>query len=162
MTTIIADLRCERPTMIADNQMMAPGSNSSQPCRKLFRIKDGPNAGHIVGTAGYVCPCLIFINWYTQKAERDWSDPSSLARVDLDLEQEDFDCLILRPAGIFAVDRFFIPYRLECRYYASGSGTAYALGAMDQGASIQEALTIACHRDVHTSKMGRSPQLLTL
>ncbi len=159
MTTIIADLRPKKPIMMADNQMSGPGG--ILPCTKLFRIKDGPNVGHIIGVIGYASPCTLFIEWYSRKITRDWADMSTVG-IDIDINDEDFECIILQPKGIFIVDRFFVPLRLKCRYHAGGSGGAYALGAMDRGAPAEAALDIACHRDPHTGKVGRKFQLMTL
>ena len=160
MTTIIADLRPKHPIMLADNQTSV--STGAVHCEKIYRIEEGPNEGHIVGTTGCVGPCLLFLHWYAKKATRDWGDVLTESGMDIDANDEDFECIILRKDGIFLVDRFFVPYILNARYWAVGSGGPLALGAMDANASADKALTIACYRDPFTAKMGRPAQLMTL
>lgn len=160
MTTIIADLRPKHPIMTADNQEIScPGF--ILPSTKIFRIEDGPQAGHLVGCTGASIPSLLFIKWYTQKVARDWSDLST-AGIDIDIAEENFECIILQPKGIFVADRFFLLDRINAKYYAGGSGAHFAIGAMDYGAPPSRALDIACRRDAYTSKMGRPAQLMTL
>lgn len=160
MTTIIADLRPKKPIMLADNIMT--GTSGITYCKKLFRVPEGPNAGHIISGAGAFSPQRLFIQWYMNKAPRDWADTLAAAGIDIDISEEDFECVILQPKGIFTVDRFFLPHRAEGRYYSTGSGATFAIGAMDHGATAIQALNIACGRDPYTSKIGRPLQLMTL
>ena len=161
MTTIIVDRRPKQSFMISDNQTTT--STGIIPCKKIYRIEEGPNEGHIAGTTGCIGPSILFLKWYANKAIRDWADVLSDSGLDIDTsEDEDFECVILRKEGIFLVDRFFVPYTIVAPYWAVGSGACFALGAMDQGASAYEALIIASQRDTYTSKMGRPFQELAL
>ncbi len=160
MTTIIVDRR--KKIMISDNMEVTDNGCFALPCKKIYRIEEGPNAGHIVGTTGSAGPGLLFIEWYKKTAERDWLEALSEEGLSINLEEEDFECIILQSKGIFSVDRFFILYPVEAQYYAGGSGAPFALGAMDVGATAHEALAVACQRDPFSSKMNRPHQEMTL
>lgn len=65
------------------------------------------------------------------------------------LEKESFTFLAVNPDG---VGRFFSEEwcwkAVQAPFYALGSGTEYALGALYHGASAKEAIEIACKCDV--------------
>ncbi len=159
MTTIVVDRR--KRIMVSDNQNTIETIRT--PCRKIFRITQGPNAGTLVGTVGAPGPCFIFMNWYRHHTEHNFEEVMDDNAV-LGLEPEDdFWCVLLTPSNkIMIVDRFFCPEEVPCTYYALGSGGNIALGAMDAGASAEEAVEIACHRDTYTAKMGRPLQVVEL
>ncbi len=151
MTTIIADRRTG--VMVSDNQSTL--ENIKTPCRKVFRMTNGPNKGTLIGTSGERGPSLIFVEWYKTHGARDFSDDLSACS-----EDEEFLCILLTPKRkIFTVDRYFYIEEVEERYWAIGSGGDMVLGAMDAGATAVEALKIACKRDVNTSTMGRKLQV---
>lgn len=110
-------------------------------CEKLYRktIKIGRRKlPVIIGTAGESAPGLIFVDWYGS----DKPPPSQL--ID---GEADFTCLILRPDGLFEVDKWCRPDKVLSKFYAIGSGAKAALGAMHKGASAIEACEIACKID---------------
>lgn len=59
--------------------------------------------------------------------------------------------LMVKPdGGVFlARDSLYFAGPIECTYYAIGSGSDYALGAMAMGASAARAVEIACELDPH-------------
>ncbi len=160
MTTIVADRR--EGIMVSDNQNTLAGIRT--PCRKIYRINAGPNKGCLVGTCGNSGPSLAFVEWYEYHSkpsyEEGFDDNQTLGVGD---DDEDFWCLILTPdKRILIGDRFMMTEEIPVPYFAVGSGGNIALGAMDAGATAEEALEIACRRDTHTSKMGRKLQIETL
>jgi len=158
MTTIVVDRR--RRIMVSDNQNTLGGIPT--PCRKIFRIDEGPNKGTLVGTTGAPGPCFIFMNWYKHHSEHDFTevmDDNAILGIGYD-DGEDFWCVLLTPDNkIMIVDRFFCPEEIPVQYYAVGSGGNIALGAMDAGATAEEAVKIACRRDTYTSAMYRPLQV---
>ncbi len=157
MTTIVIDRR--RRIMVSDNQNTLGGIPT--PCRKIFRVTQGPNAGTLVGTTGAPGPCFIFMNWYRYHTEHDFTElMDDNAILSIDIPEDDFWCVLLTPANkIMVVDRFFCPEEIPVQYYAVGSGGNIALGAMDAGATAEEAVKIACRRDTYTSAMNRPLQV---
>lgn len=158
MTTIVIDKR--RRVMVSDNQNTLGGIPT--PCRKIFRMTEGPNKGTLVGTVGAPGPCFIFMHWYKHHSEHDFSDvmdDNAILGVDIE-DGEDFWIVLLTPENkIMIVDRFFCPEEVPELYYAVGSGGNIALGALDAGCTAEEAVEIACRRDTYTSKMGRKLQV---
>lgn len=151
MTTIIVDRRTGM--MISDNQ--STEGNIKTTCRKVYRITEGPNEGTLVGTAGERSSSLIFLRWYGENLERDFSEDLSACS-----EDEEFSCILLNTKlKIFTVDRYFCFEEVDEDYFAIGSGSDIALGAMDAGATAKQALKIVCKRDIYTSKMGRKFQI---
>ena len=53
-------------------------------------------------------------------------------------------------ADIILLDNLFYPYVLNEKFWASGTGAQYAMGAMHMGASAEEAVKIASLRDPDT------------
>lgn len=67
---------------------------------------------------------------------------------------ETFTLLAVKPDGTayYADDFPLLSGPLTARHYAIGSGEKYALGALEAGCSIKEALSIACDLDVWSEK----------
>lgn len=157
MTTIVIDRR--RKIMVSDNQNTLDGIPT--PCRKIFRMESGPNKGTLVGTVGAPGPCLIFMHWYKHHAEHDFAEVmDDNAILGIDLPEDDFWIVLLTPDNkIMIVDRFFCPEEVPTQYHAVGSGGNIALGALDHGATAEEAIRTACRRDTYTSLMNRPMQV---
>ncbi len=160
MTTIVVDRR--KRVMVSDNQNTI--GNVRTPCRKIFRVTEGPNTGTLVGTVGAPGPCFVFMNWYKHHDQHNFEEVMDDNQIlGIEDDSEDFWCVLLTPDNkIMIVDRFFCPEEVPCMYYAVGSGGNIALGAMDHGATAIEAVETACQRDTYTSKMGRALQVVEL
>jgi hypothetical protein len=112
-------------------------------CEKLFRktIKEGRKKVQvIIATSGESAPGLIFVDWYGT----DKPPPAALIEGDAD-----FSCLILRSDGLYEADKYCRPEKIMSKFYAIGSGTKVALGAMEMGATAKQAAEIACKYDPH-------------
>lgn len=111
--------------------------------------------GCLVGGAGRLSSVLQFFDWF-----QEWSDaqqvqgesPHVKVFVPEGIDDEDFYGLV-----IFADEVIFMyeggkkSYQMTgSPHYAIGSGSDYALAAMDAGASADEAVAIAMARDVYT------------
>ena len=127
--------------MAADTQETL-GDGLARRCNKLYRVgKD------IIATAGDSYLGMKFVEWWK---EGDWDDPPDLTSVDV---EEDFECLIWTEGKLWSVNRFFtmVEVNLEDHpYYAIGSGSDVALGALATGASAKRAVEIACEYNVYT------------
>ena len=67
-----------------------------------------------------------------------------------DSDEKEGSLLILRPAGLFTLDWHGVEVLRTNEFFAVGSGSEYALGAMAAGASLEQALAIAAEYDEAT------------
>ena len=130
----------------ADSQ--ATYATSRHQCVKLYRksITEGRKTFDVViATAGEVSPGLVFVDWY--------GTGKTIPEVLLHLGG-DFLCLVLRHDGLFEVDVYCRPDRVidydRLGFYAIGSGSDAALGAMHAGKGAVEAVRIAARIDTYT------------
>lgn len=139
MSTVIADSRTL--TMAADKQMRAHATSVT----KIFKVRDGAGEEWLVGGAGVLPTILNFINWFTSPA-------AIVAEADSP-PMEDTGVLAMNSRGqVVFYSESAIPVVVEEPYFAIGSGADYAMGALDAGASIRRALSIATLRDPNTGK----------
>jgi len=111
--------------------------------------------GCLVGGAGRLASVLQFFDWF-----QEWSDaqqvqgdaPHVKVFVPEGIDDEDFNGLV-----VFADEVVFMyeggkkSYQLTGQdYYAIGSGSDFALAAMDAGAEAEEAVAVAILRDVYS------------
>lgn len=70
-----------------------------------------------------------------------------------DPDEYGFTCLCISPDGsqVWFVDGEMTPMPVLDEYIAVGSGASYALGALDAGGSVEQALLSAAKRDLYTS-----------
>lgn len=110
-------------------------------CEKLYRKWVGAGRKRhevIIGTSGESSPALIFVDWYGSDKE----PPKILSEM-----AASFDVMLYSKYGLFSVDGYCRPEKLLDRFWAVGSGSKAALGAMHAGASAREAVAIACRID---------------
>lgn len=144
MTTIVYD-RAEG-VVAADSQ--DTGESRKMTCAKLYRVNN-----HIIGTAGGSYSGLLFVRWFAkQQGEPDWDDHDNHPDLTNLAEDEDFECLVVRPDGTcYTINRLFVPYEMLHDYVGLGSGAGPALGALYAGATAHEAVKIACKIDAASS-----------
>lgn len=106
-------------------------------CIKIFRRKEA-----LIGLAGESEPGLVFLDWYGSKK----APPSVL----IDAEA-DFTALVLTAQGVFEYGKYCMPEKVLGRYWAVGSGSKAALGAMAMGANAERAVEVACEIDPYTA-----------
>ena len=130
-----------RNGVLAADSQSTDSNNLRVPCRKLYRIAKGKNRGHIVATAGADFTGEVFVKWYSGEGEMP------TAERDLINEDDLFLCLVLRPDGLFEVDKSCVLIENRLPFYAIGCGAPVAMGAMEKGAGAREAVGIACKWD---------------
>lgn len=145
MTTIAVDLRA---MLIAADTQNTDSAGTKYRCCKIERFKDGRfflGSGHLL-TIG--------------KAKR-WAGHKFAEKHRPDFEElfgecaNDFafSCVVVDPHGrVTLVDDEMEPQPILDPYFAIGSGGHFAVGAMDAGATVEEAVRIACKRDPNTSE----------
>ena len=133
MTTIVAN----REAMAADRFVTyAPSYNGDV---KIWRAK-----GSVWGAAGDCEHCLKFRAWTEGKGKRPVvKDPE-------DAEGTKFEALQLSPAGLFLYINDGPPDAVKEPYYAIGSGSGYAIGALSMGATLEQAIEVSAKWDSGT------------
>jgi ATP-dependent protease HslVU (ClpYQ) peptidase subunit len=129
MTTIVASMR--HRVMVADS--LVSGGGPSFISSKIFSVN-----GKLVGFSGHVTHALKFIEWLKH------GTPMNLA---YDRDENTFDALVMDGGFLFYYDNELVPIQVNDDIYAIGSGAAYAIGAIDAGASPKRAVEIAIERD---------------
>lgn len=109
----------------------------------------------MVGGAGRLSSVIAFFEWFEK-----WSDaqvvqgesPHVTVFVPEGIDDEDFQGVVVFSDGvIFMYEGGKKSYAVEDQKYVSiGSGSDYALAAMDAGATAEEAVKVAIGRDVYT------------
>lgn len=143
MTTIAFDGK----TLAADKRSTNSGLIFT--VTKLFKVR-----GHLLAAAGDLDRIHEIVAWF-----RAGSEPSQLPAFQR--TSEDYvGLLIIDPAGgIFKLERGPVPFKIEERRYAIGSGRDFALAAMHLGCTAEDAVKVAC---VFDSGSGNGVDTLTL
>lgn len=136
MSTVIADVKNKR--LISDRQM----SIHSTPVTKVFKVEGYDGKPVLIGGVGNLSTILRFVDWY--KAE----DPE-FPEPDI----EGSYMLVMESKGhlVYYAENL-MPITITEKLFAIGSGGDYAMGALDAGASPEQALKIASNRDGGTGK----------
>jgi hypothetical protein len=97
------------------------------------------NSGELIGVVGDVAEIQRFMNWYTGGEEEQGP-------------KKNFDALVVLDDGqVVGYFDDLVPIPLHGSYFAIGSGSDIALGAMSMGATAEEAVVKACE---HSSSCG--------
>lgn len=144
MTTIVYDRRTK--TIVADTQ----NTDSSGAIFRTPKIEKLSNGGYFLGS-GHCLPIGLARRW----AETNFAEthrPDFTAVFDKP-DEFGFSCLVVSKDGnsVMLIDDETEPMVVLDAYMGVGSGCSYALGAMDAGATAQEAVAIASQRDCNTS-----------
>lgn len=131
MTTIVCDSRVG--LMGADTH-----TDWGMPARKLWRHK----TKGIFGCAGDYTAAVRFQNWILRGKKK----PDQI----IGENAEGFEALQLYKGLVLVWDGAMQADECLQPYFAVGTGAKWALGAMDHGATIHEALEIAAKRDSGT------------
>lgn len=116
--------------------------------RKLFPATvdiRGAKTDVILATAGESAPGSLFVE--------AWGSGKTLTecRELFTYSEADFSILVVSPEGLFEVDKWCVLEPVYEPFYAIGSGSKLAMGAMEAGASAARAVEIACRRDPYTA-----------
>lgn len=145
MTTIAIDFEAMQ---IATDTQNTDSSGTAYRCRKVERLNDGSiflGSGH-----------LLSIGKAKRWAEKRFDEKFRPEWPELFGKRADeyaFSCVVIRTDGTkILIDDEMEPQRLFDKHLAIGSGGSYAVAAMDAGASAEQAVKIACKRDLYTSE----------
>lgn len=124
-------------TIVATPTVIVADSRCSHACtgfatQKVFRTP----SGELIGIAGSLGDALKFVEWYSAGA--------NLKKKPEFLCEEGFDALVVDGSRIVIWDHELIPTPIFDPFYAIGSGSHAALGALHSGQDPVEAVKIAC------------------
>ena len=94
-------------------------------------------SGHVLGVAGGSEFGDTFIKWYGSKKKKP--------KI-----HGEFEALVLTPKGLYHVDDGLSFNLVNDPWFAIGSGSHAALGALHAGKTLEEAVEIACRVDVNS------------
>ena len=144
MTTIVVDLRIG---VIAADTQNTDRANTAYRCSKIERLSDGR---YFVGSGH-----LLTIGKARRWAEAGFAEDKRPDFSELFGESASgygFSCAVIGPdMRATLIDDEMEPQPIRDAYFALGSGGCYAIGAMDAGATPEEAVAVACKRDLYTS-----------
>jgi ATP-dependent protease HslVU (ClpYQ) peptidase subunit len=129
VTTILASMK--HRVMVADSRCSGGGSHFRT--QKIFRVGD-----KLIGCCGTTMHAKKFIEWMMH------GTPVSFV---YDKEDQTFQALVMDGGFLLYYDNELVPITVDEPFFAIGSGSAYAIGAMDAGASPQRAVELAILRD---------------
>ena len=137
MTTIVAD-----KTRLVSDSRVSGNNDIMYESPKLFRVK-----GVIIGCAGDNESIEAFIKWYGSKKKKP------------KFKEDSFDALVVTSNGVYTYDETCARDLVLGPWHAIGSGGGAALGALHMGATLEEAVKVACKVDKYS---GEPLQILTL
>jgi hypothetical protein len=145
MTTIAWDGR----SIAADSQITyegdASGTRKHKCATKLFRktvVVDGDAEEVIMAVQGEASAANLFVKWFDGT---DKEPPEIFA-----YNPPDFTCLVWFKHGLYEYDAYCVGEQVTEPFYAIGSGSKAALGAMHMGANALKAVQVAAEVDPYT------------
>lgn len=130
MTTIATDGR----RMVADTR--AVHGATAFKTRKLYRVGSA-----VVGISGGFEDGLRFVQWLADGCPRE----------DVPVTPpEEFGALVLDTNGVFKYEGEWVPMPILEQTWAVGSGADFAVAAMRCGATVEDAVKVACGLDVYS------------
>lgn len=131
MTTIASDGKC----MVSDGYITAGDTVVETNRRKVFKLK----SGDLIGFAGNGYNWESVIEYFNRK-DCDWPKIVGTQQI----------LFLCKKSGkLFLYDQDGRSFE-RTGNVSIGSGWHFAIGAMDAGKSPEEAVQIACNRDVHS------------
>lgn len=124
--------------MLATDSRYAAGPHILGKGKKIWVFEKG-----VVVGSGSIVGIETFLSFYQGKEYK--------AEIFKD-EENEIDILVFDPTAkkVISYDKHLIAYEYDAPFYAIGSGTDYAIGAMAFGATPKEAVLIASQYDKGT------------
>lgn len=135
-----------RDGVLAADRQVTDDNRCLGEVRKIFKGKDC-----LIGTTGAYSDAMAFVKW-AEKGFPPKEKPESV---------RDVEAIVVRRDGSYYVTTapLWIEEPIGSDFYASGSGSSIAIGALAMGATSVEAVQIAMQYDVYT---GKGLDVLTL
>lgn len=126
--------------MAADSQAT---SSFKQKCQKIHKVGDS-----IFGVCGSLSSAYLFLEWIKHD-RRDWVESERAPPSPL-TDDDNFDAIELCEEGLFLWDGKLTRRPVDIEFYAIGSGSDFAMGAMAMGADAVQAVKVANTLDPYT------------
>lgn len=120
--------------MAADRMRLVDGT--PMPACKVFKVRSSDGRQFLVGCAGDSWDATQFLKWMRSQADKDKPAPSSLYALVIDEKRR-----------IWLAAEKLIYHEVTLPFFAVGSGSNYAIGAMAAGKSARQAVRIAARFD---------------
>lgn len=134
MSTVIADVKNRR--MLSDKKMTLHATSVA----KVFKVKGYDGEQWLVGGVGSMTMLTQFVEWF-----KDTTTATETPSM------ENTQALALNSKGqLFLYYATPYPIHIRDKWFAIGSGGEYAVGALEAGATPEQALRIATKRDANT------------
>lgn len=146
MTVIAWDGR----NLAADKRMNAGTGNPLATITKIRRLA----SGSLVGWCGGLSFCQAIVAWLEAGG-----DPTAIEETWFEHEELAGQVLFIAPDRTILLYEHAFPIEIENKFYAMGTGGAYATAAMHLGHDAVEAVKVAC---VYDSGCGNGVDVLTL
>lgn len=145
MTTIVAS---RKHKAIAADSFNTDSNGMARLVNKIEKLKNG----HYFLGSGHLRPLGLMKRWLD--SNQDENLLPDLAFVEEDPDEFGFSIIVVSPdmTKIVMFDDELEWYECLDPYVAIGSGAQYAIGALDAGASPEEAVKISCGRDQNTGE----------
>lgn len=141
----------------ADGQVTAGDTISDYNCEKIVEIN-----GCLVAGAGSWAQIIKFREWFLNHSDTLIVQQEGL-NVSMNLPEEldgNFYGIVLYPSGELYLYEGRTDVSMPVKQpFSIGSGSVFAVGAMDAGAGAEEAVNIACYRDPYS---GGEVQVMSL
>jgi 20S proteasome alpha/beta subunit len=138
MTTVVY-----RDSVLASDSMLGSNGAGIGSVKKIWKLKNG----NLVGACGTAQGSEKFISYMNG----DISKPESIPALDA--------ILIDTELKVYFCEDNLQTYEVQAPFFAVGSGSKFALGAMEMGASAEEAVRVAMKYDISS---GGEVQVLKL
>ena len=123
-----------RDGVMAADTLVVDAANAMYHTQKIFRMDDGG----LIATAGGGQETIAFRNYFLYGIEAD------------DLEYKDFSGILVKPDGlVYYCETHKLIDPVDDDFIAIGSGRMIANGALEMGASAEEAVKIACKYNIY-------------
>ena len=142
MTTIVGN----KEKLVADSRftMFSRNGDSIVNSPKLYRKRDA-----IIGTCGHADNGDIFVRWYGSKKKAP------------KFKTDEFEALVLTAKGLFHYDENCSSGPVLSQWCAIGTGGHAAYGALYMGATLEQAVEIACKVDIYSGEPIQTMKLET-
>lgn len=132
MTTVVYDGRNPKQRVVAADSRVSGGVPLNT--QKIHRVGRA-----VIAFCGDMEEALRFVAWYKDK-RKPFPDFSRE-------EDDEWEALVITKTKAEWWGPGGVPINIQEPYYAIGSGAEYAIGALDHGATLAEAMNIAVKRD---------------
>lgn len=140
MTTVAVNL--EEGIMVSDSKVSLDHKGVDYPAVKIIK-----RAGMLIGASGHAGDCTRFMKWAAgkfQDKEPKWAEDEGT--------EDSVMGIVLKDDGIYVWSQGDPePERVEAPFYAIGSGGKAARAAMFMGASVEQAVEVACKVDPYSA-----------